>query len=580
MNPIINFMNLRMWLTGALVLTPQLAVAQYIPPKLVTQSPLGVDLATGHFRYETTDLSVGPLELQRSYASSKPGNVPSKWFGPHWTHNFDIYVREGSGSRFDDSYVAIGRKTVTFTKSSTAFTATTPESSASTLTLVGGAFVYTNGDGDVYTFNSSVPVETPNATFPRSQRVDNIVYANGHKLNFIYTSGLLTKIVSNYGYAFVFEYNGSGYVSKACVFNQAVAPVGTTCAGALAGTTYTYTTISGAPALTAVQDRFGQSWGYDYDANGTAHMTCVRQVNSSACRIQNTISYYAGEEVTKQVDGNGGIWNYYIQGHDHDFIPLPGQPKELTFGSYDGPSGVSGGAEFTANLPTSYTENGRSIQVDWDGIMISRMVYPEGNAVTRLYDSRFNSGGESWTSKPGSGTANVANSVVYPAIGVAANCGSVSRKICNKPTYRTDYRGNRTDYTWDQNSGLVLTETGPADPAGIRPVKRSAYVQRYAWVSNGAGGYVQASSPIWVLTSEKTCRTSATSGDACVGGAADETVTTYDYGPNSGPNNLSVRGIAVTANGATRRTCYGYDPVGNRIWETRPRAGLASCPAN
>ncbi|KTW09723.1 hypothetical protein, partial [Sphingomonas sanguinis] len=103
--------------------------------------------------------------------------------------------------------------------------------------------------------------------------------------------------------------------------------------------------------------------------------------------------------------------------------------------------------------------------------------------------------------------------------------------------------------------------------------------QRYAWLSNGGGGFVRASSPVWLLSQERTCRTSATQGNACAAGSGDEVVTTYEYGPDDGSvgNNLLVRGIAVTADGRTRRTCFGYDGQGNRIWETKPRAGLGVC---
>ncbi len=66
-------------------------------------------------------------------------------------------------------------------------------------------------------------------------------------------------------------------------------------------------------------------------------------------------------------------------------------------------------------------------------------------------------------------------------------------------------------------------------------------------------------------------------GNACSGGSGDEVVTTYDYGPDSGPNNLFLRGVAVTADGVTLRTCYGYDANGHKTYETKPRAGLASC---
>jgi YD repeat-containing protein len=60
--------------------------------------------------------------------------------------------------------------------------------------------------------------------------------------------------------------------------------------------------------------------------------------------------------------------------------------------------------------------------------------------------------------------------------------------------------------------------------------------------------------------------------------AGDEVLTTYDYGPDSGPNNLFLRGRVVTADGQSLRTCYTYDRFGNRISETLPRAGLTSCP--
>ena len=84
--------------------------------------------------------------------------------------------------------------------------------------------------------------------------------------------------------------------------------------------------------------------------------------------------------------------------------------------------------------------------------------------------------------------------------------------------------------------------------------------------------------PIWLLTSESRCRRTAATETGCVGGAADELVTTFDYGPEAGPNNLLLRGIVEDANGVASRTCYTYDAVGNRTGETMPLAGLTSCP--
>ena len=49
-----------------------------------------------------------------------------------------------------------------------------------------------------------------------------------------------------------------------------------------------------------------------------------------------------------------------------------------------------------------------------------------------------------------------------------------------------DPDGNRVDYTYDPTHGMTLTEAAPADPNGVRAVKRYAYIQRYAWIKNAS----------------------------------------------------------------------------------------------
>lgn len=211
--------------------------------------------------------------------------------------------------------------------------------------------------------------------------------------------------------------------------------------------------------------------------------------------------------------------------------------------------------------------------------------FPEGNEARMFYDSRGNLTTVQQIPKPNSGLPTLQASAVFPS-----SCASADRRSCNRPTSTTDFNSNTTDYTYDPAHGGVLTETGPLAPTrqsdgsivSVRPQKRYEYAQRYAWLSNGAGGYVQAAAPVWLLVRERSCRATAASGSSCAGGAADEVVTDYDYGPNSGPNTLLLRGLAVTADDGsglvTNRTCYGYDANGNRISETQPNANLASCP--
>jgi YD repeat-containing protein len=203
--------------------------------------------------------------------------------------------------------------------------------------------------------------------------------------------------------------------------------------------------------------------------------------------------------------------------------------------------------------------------------LISAVTHPEGSKEVYGYDSRDNITSVTYRSKPGSGLPDLSETAEYPA--------SCSNPItCNRPTLVRDKKGNATEYSYSPDHGGILTETQPPDVNGVRPVIRSNFTQRYAWIGNGAGGYQQAVSPVWVKSEERTCRTTATIGNACAGGSGDEKVTTFDYGSNAGPNNLNLRGAIITADGVTHRTCYGYDAAGRRISETKPMANLNSCP--
>jgi YD repeat-containing protein len=226
---------------------------------------------------------------------------------------------------------------------------------------------------------------------------------------------------------------------------------------------------------------------------------------------------------------------------------------------------------------------GKVTQYEWEAALVPRtlkgvasllksITYPEGNSDVFTYDARMNVTSKTSIPKSRDMSASLTVRAVYPT-----DC--LNAKTCNKPTETIDARGQKTEYTYASEHGGVLTETAPPDANSIRPQKRYTYGQRYAAVLNPAGGYLLESTPVWVLTSESSCRASAATGSAaapCEGN--DEVRTDYNYGPDSGPNNLLVRGIVVTAGGQAFRTCYAYDPAGNRISETKPMANLTSCP--
>jgi hypothetical protein len=525
----------------------------------MTLSPTGVDLSNkGRFTYKTVDLSVGPFTLERSYIGGHSIDGSAQ-FGLNWTHNYSIYVVEKNLAKSQGVYVVIGRATVHF--SFNTYGCWHNDCEGSTLTLVGGAFVYTDPQGNVYTFNSSVNAFPPYSGL-RNQRIARIDYADGHVLTYTYSGAQLRQIASNYGYSLVFEYGASGYISRACGYNRAVTAVTTasTCAGAALAVSYGY-----GPHLTSVVDAIGQTWGYDYYQNANARMSCVRQVNSSACLIANNHAATGGQTV-QQTTPDGAVWNIYIDGVDPDNPQQPGQLPVLSGGGFTGPEGIEAYAQFGAGLLDYYTENGRSTYMQYDGFNLARVYHPEGNNVS--YDWRAGEKVyEAWEGKPGSGLATISKGLGFPDW-LAAECvAAPPRKLCNKPIWSKDYKGNQIDYTYDGTHGGVLTETGPA-VNGVRPQVRYEYAARRAWVSNG-GGYAQENVPIYLPVKKSFCMTGAASGAGCAI-AGDEVVTTFDYGPDSGPNNLRLRAETVTAGGVSRRTCYGYDWLGNKISTTRP----------
>lgn len=205
-----------------------------------------------------------------------------------------------------------------------------------------------------------------------------------------------------------------------------------------------------------------------------------------------------------------------------------------------------------------------------DRCVVTPMRYstdPEGMKYAPLHDVCGNLVQMRRIAKPNSGLADNVTIQTYECF---------QPKYANKPVMLREPNGQETNWTYSSVHGGMLTASLPPDANGIRPVTRYSYVQRSAWIKSGAS--FQAQAPIWLLASEKTCRTTATVGDSCAGGPSDEVVTTYDYGPNQGPNNLLLRGTAVIADGQTLRTCFAYDVLGNKISETSPRANLGSCP--
>lgn len=199
---------------------------------------------------------------------------------------------------------------------------------------------------------------------------------------------------------------------------------------------------------------------------------------------------------------------------------------------------------------------------------ITSHVWKEGNEEQFTYDTRGNVTQIIFKAKPGSGLPDQTATANYDT-----TCSNM--KTCNQPNWVIDRNGNRTDYQYSPVHGQVTRVIGPS-VGGVQPVTRYYYTQRFAWYLGSSGTYIRDPQGVWLLTSTKSCKTGATVAEAC-SIANDEVTVLYDHGPDSGPNNLWLRGEAIQADGQTLWTCYGYDRFGNQISVTKSNPGLTSC---
>ena len=322
-------------------------------------------------------------------------------------------------------------------------------------------------------------------------------------------------------------------------------------------------------------------------------LSCIKEPGSANCIVKNEYDNcdgpggerdfdYTGsrDRIKKQTLIDGQIINYaYLP------VQAPCRSQSSVTISQGGTSRTvsTALADFSiGNVGQVKDELNRTTNYEWGGAggafslsrnnSIIKTTMPEGNKITYTYDGRGNATTMRQIAKPGATASDILSSAEFPV-----SCSNP--KTCNKPTSVTDPNGNATHFTYDSGHGGVLKVTGPA-VGGVQSVLRYSYGQYYAWLKAPGGGYVQAATPVWLRTEERTCRLTATVGNACAGGAADEVVTVYEYqaGNSTVPSNLWLKGVVVTAGNQTRRTCYGYDEWGRKVSETKPAAGLTVCP--
>jgi len=461
-------------------------------------------------------------------------------------------------------------------------------------------YTYTKRDGTKIIFYCGT-TEGSEATCTQLQQIQ---YPDGRVLTYWYSSdGLTQSVTRNDGLQLKYTWSqasGAWTLASLTAINNAVeycAPTAPTCSLTKNWPTVNYAittpsagvyafTVTDAAGRVTRYTTYGTTYGIKQPSSPTADNITYTLCGTSSNWCSNFASEYAGqggypyESYVTSVIRNGQTWTY---------TGAPGSPGYYTCGTatygFTNPVGNGKQASLTNCEPNMYPASAPRpgfyplIRLtDEDGVVFQSNNSPliqtatklEGNQTQYTWDANGNLPKEVLVPKCGSPLASVTLVANY----LWAGCTPVN---CNEPNWVKDALGNETDYTYDPTHGGVLTKILPAAPNGIRPQTTYTYTQSYAWVLNATGTYVQAATPIWVLATETICRTSAATSTGCTV-AGDQVVKTYQYGPNSGPNNLFLRGTSVLADGVTHTTCYGYDIYGNRASETEPLAGITTCP--
>ena len=530
---------------------PALAQDPIPPPQHSAVDANGVDLISGAMSVRQAVNSIGPNGpggLSESFSYGLGNSIPTM-------KSYVILAEDGM------------QTTVSFMGRTQLFPGTPDvETTIEGNTLSQGAsnIVYTLADGTVARFQKvQINYQHP---LPVRGGLQSVRYPSGEILTVAGSAyGGPMTVESSLGYAM--SGDNSGQEWDAVATNLALV----TCAPTCVGPSY------------ANQKTLGRSLLRTYIFPSTT-ITITNPAGGTARTYTFTGSSSTSNIVTSVNDG-AGTWTYsYNQIYDQTFHPddyiqvvtvTDPLGNKRTVKSRSSSQNILSDTvgikpDGTGGKTTTFKYSSDSI---YPGLgQLVRVTAPEGNAVHYVYDSQSNVI-EKWSLPKGT-PANADPNGVSGAIVTRASynmtlCASI--KVCNRPDWIRDARGNQTDFTYDPAHGGVLTVTQPAPTSGaVRPQTRYAYGQFTArYIKDGT---LTTAPPAWRLTQTSTCQTLA----SCAG-TADEVVTTYAYEPSSVANNVRLLSTTTRAGDSSllATTSYAYDAQGDLTAVDGPLAGAA-----
>ncbi len=299
-------------------------------PQVSTMSPHGVDLQSGRYVKEGTDLTIGPLSVdhyvQRKMPAALGGHRDFSVFATSLHGSVHQYSGPSAGGSTQTvAFVRLGKQKLLFhVLGNGNFFPLDSSNTGWKMVRSGSNYILSSKSGDTYLFgtHSAIPA--------LERRLTSTTSANGRKLNYTYDgTARLRTVTSNRGYGVMLQYSGNNVIT--CGFNLAVTSMPSSCSGASLKVTYGRDSAGKLTSITGV-DGAVINIQYLTWMNGI-YISCVTLPNSSTCAIANTHTGVGQggqnpDQVTSQTTANGEVWNYEhipIESNGADYTPYPGE---------------------------------------------------------------------------------------------------------------------------------------------------------------------------------------------------------------------------------------------------------------
>ena len=267
---------------------------------------------------------------------------------------------------------------------------------------------------DTYTFKTAQGVEY---NYNLDGTIHEINFPFGVTVSFTYSSGKLTSVTNGMGRTLTISYTGERVTSVSDGNGRSVS--------------YNYDLAGN---LTNLTDANGEISTYEYDEPGRLTKVFLPETPLVPA-ITNT--YDSLGRIKQQVH-NGNTWELFVAGSRSEEVNPNGKTQRLIYFNRFGD-----GIRYVDAL-------GNETKSEYDGRRrLTKVTAPEGNCTLYEYDKFNNVTKSTEKAKPGSGLTDIVQSYTYDA-------------NWKKLETATNALGRITSYSYDINSGLLVSLQGPA----------------------------------------------------------------------------------------------------------------------